>query len=398
MRLFLIAALAPLAALAQSQQVVKPPIAQYWMSVETAAGFTLPGMGAMGSVMSGAMGGRGQAGRRMLLQLGSQNSASAPRAEHDIPAGLDMGPLLPLLTPERAPRAERGEESLPMERPKGRMLVYWGCGEKVRAGQPVVLDFGKIAEGEMPPNMVSHRVSAPRPPAPGRSKTYGDWPNSENSKSVPDSASLRGEHMVKGNYSPEIRFALGEAHDFMEKVALSHAGSGKVQWTSVPRATGYFATVFGAEKQDEVIFWSSSETQEMGGLLMDYVPPAEVARLVREKVVLAPSTTECIVPGEVMQKAGGSPFLNFIAYGPEANFAQPPRPSDPKIAWEPQWTAKVRLKSTAQLVLGEGGGSRRTPRAREEKSEPASSEPSRSQQPVNPVDEGVKVLKGIFGR
>src|SRR5205807_397415 len=175
--------------------------------------------------------------------------------EHDIPAGLDMGPLLPLLTPERPQRAERGEDELPIERPKGRMLLYWGCGDKVRAGQPVVLDFGKIADGQMPPNMASHRVSAPRPPAPGRSKGYGEWPNSENSKSVPDSASLRGDHVVKGSYSPEIRFALGEAHDFMDKVALSHAGGGKVQWTPVPRATGYFATVFGAEKENEIIFW-----------------------------------------------------------------------------------------------------------------------------------------------
>lgn len=398
MRIFLIAALAPLTALAQAQQVVKPPIAQYWMSVETAAGFAMPGLGGMGSMLPGAMGARAQGGRRMLLQLGSQNSASVPRAEHDIPAGLEMGPLLPLLAPQRPPRTERGADELPMDRPKGRMLVYWGCGDNVRAGQPTVLDFGRIADGQMPPNMASHRVSVPHAPAPGRNKGYGEWPNSEDTKSVPDSASLRGEHVVKGNYSPEIRFALGDTHDFMDKVALSHAGGGKVQWTSVPRATGYFATVFGAQKEDEVIFWSSSETQEMGGMLMDYVPPAEVARLVREKVVLAPATTECTVPNEVMQKAGGAPFLNFIAYGPEANFAQPPRPSDPKVAWEPQWTAKARFKSTAQLMLGEDGGGRRAPRTRQEQSEPAPSQQSQPQQPVNPVDEGIKALKGIFGR
>ena len=38
----------PAAALAQSEkQVVKPPIAQYWMSVETAAGMSMPGMPSM---------------------------------------------------------------------------------------------------------------------------------------------------------------------------------------------------------------------------------------------------------------------------------------------------------------------------------------------------------------
>jgi hypothetical protein len=64
-------AAAPALALAQ-QQVVKPPIAQYWMSVETAAGMSMPGMGAMGSMMAGAMGAQAQSGKRIVLQLGSQ--------------------------------------------------------------------------------------------------------------------------------------------------------------------------------------------------------------------------------------------------------------------------------------------------------------------------------------
>ena len=113
------------------------------------------------------------------------------------------------------------------------------------------------------------------------------------------------------------------------------------------------------------MFWSSSEVQEMGGALMDYMPPAEVARLIREKVVMATSTLECTVPGEVVKKAG-TPMFNFIAYGEEANFVQPPRPQDPKVAWEQQWAAKVRFKSTASLLMGEGGEGR-PQRAREER-------------------------------
>ena len=391
MRSLIALLLLPAAAAAQ-QQVVKPPIAQYWMSVETAAGMSMPGMG---SVLGSLMGTPGSGGRGMSLQLGSQQSPSgAPKADHLIPPGLNMGESLPLVTPTRAaPPArdpQRGEMGT-MERPKGRMLIYWGCGENVRPGQPVVIDFAKVADGQTPPNMVARRVNVPTPPAPGRHKTYGDWPNPEQPKSVPDNGSLRGDHAVKGNYSPEIRFALGEAHDFMPAAGLKNSAN-KLNWTSVAHATGYFTMLYGGTGQDEVVFWSSSEVQEMGGQLMDFVPPAEVARLVKEKVVLPPSTTDCTIPGEVVRRAGGSPFINFIAYGPEANFVHPPRPSDPKVPWEQQWVAKARFKSTASLVLGQAEGSRETPASREtpQEEKPAAAE--------NPVEQGIKALRGIFGR
>lgn len=168
-----------------------------------------------------------------------------------------------------------------------------------------------------------------------------------------------------------------------------------MRWNRLPTATGYFATVFGAEERDEVVFWSSSEVQEMGGMLMDYVPPPDVARLVREKVVLAPSVTECTVPAEVVKKAGGSPFFGFIAYGPEANFAQPPRPGDPKQPWEPLWTAKVRFKSTASLVLGEAS---RAERASRPQAEPKAEREAPPAAAPDPVQEGIRTLRGIFGR
>lgn len=392
-------ALAALPAAAQ-QQVVKSPIAVYWMSVETAAGMSMPGMPAG---MAGMMGARAQGGRRILLQLGSQRASDAPRAEHAIPVALNMGSALPLLTPERVrSEAPRG---LPegMERPKGRMLIYWGCGEATRSGQPVVLDFARLSEGQTPPNMVARHVALPTPPAPGRNKTYGEWPNKEDNKPVPEGASLRGEHMVKGSYSPDIRFSLGETHDFMAPVALSSAprgeGAASVSWNSIANATGYFATAFGSTGGEEMVMWSSSEVQEMGGELMSYVPPAEVARLIREKVVLPPSATECTVPAEVVKKAGGGPFFNFIAYGPEGNFAQPPRPSDPKVAWEPLWTAKARFKSTASTLLGEHASRDRRERP-ETRPERESKESAGQPAPAapNPVDEGVKALRGIFGR
>ena len=404
---YAVVAIAAMSASALAQQQVKPPIANYWVNVETAGGMTMPGMAGMGSIMAGMAGGPGQSGRKLTLQLGSQRPADAPRADHFIPGGMSMGPSLPLQTPQRvSERGEPGELPQGMERPKGRMLIYWGCGESTRAGQPVIVDFARLSAGQTPPNLASHRVARATPPSPGRARTYGDWPNQQDAKAVPASASLKGDHKIAGNYTPDIQFALGEGQDFMERVELSTAalgsGASRVSWNAPSTATGYFAMVFGSDGTDSIL-WSSSETQEMGGMLMDYVSPSEVARLVREKVVLPASTTDCAVPAEVVKRSGGTPFLNFIAYGPEANFAQPPRPQDPKQAWEPLWAVKVRFKSTASTLLGDAGGAggRRPARAEQapaEAGETQTAEPAQKPGAPDPVKEGVNILRGIFGR
>lgn len=398
------------------QQVVRPPIAVYWMSVDTLSGMGA-GMGGgmnVSSMMGAMMGGGGadSATRTLLLQLGSsQSAAGEPRAAHDIPPGLNMGPSLPLNTPRRA--APGRSEDLPegMEQPKGRMKIYWGCGDNVGAGQPVIIDFAKVAAGQRPPNMVSRRVAGGSVPAAGRHRTYGDWPNSEDAKAVPAGASLRGEHLVKGNYSPEIKFAVGERHDFMAPVSFSPlaktpAGGMRAQWQSITGATGYFATAFGGtEGSNDVVMWSSSEVQEMGGALMGFVPPAEVARLIREKVVMPPQTTECTVPGQVVKEMGQGGMLRFVAYGDELNLVHPPRPQDPRQPWEQIWAVKLRLKSSSGLMLAEGMGGDAGERAqrRPSQSQPESAAPQPQQQGSGTaveqgVQEGLKALKGLFGR
>jgi hypothetical protein len=400
--------LAPAAFAQQQQQVVKPPIAVYWASAATTSGMAASG-GAAG--MMGMMLGRGGGAQRTLdLRLGSSQSASgAPQAQHDIPPGLNMGPSLPLVTPVRAPAQPAAERDLPegVQQPKGRMLIYWGCGEKAGPGQPVVIDFANVAAGQRPPNLVSRRVSIPAGPMFGRSRTYGDWPNQQDSKPVPADGSLKGDHTVKSNYAPEIRFTVDERRDFMPGVALTSSatagGARQVRWGSVAGATGYFMTAFGGSQDgSQVVMWSSSAVQEMGGALMDYVPPHEVARLIREKVVLPPETTECTVPVEVL-KAAEVPMMQFIAYGDELNVVHPPRPKDIKVAWEQQWAVKVRLKSTAMVPLADGmdmGTGGAEPRQRGERQEaPAPSAPGGAQQGQgDAVEQGVQILRGIFGR
>ena len=407
------------AAFAQ-QQKVNPPIAIYWMSIDTTSGLPMGGMGGGGGTSGMDIGrmmlGGGMDGgpnRSMWLELGSQRSASgAPAAAHEIPAGMRMGASLPLETPQQARRAEPREDGVPenFEKPRGRMLIFWGCGEQAGPGQPYVVDFARVAQGEVPQGLISRRVNVQRGPSVSRSRTYGDWPNQRDGQRVPGNASLLGDHQVKGNYSPDIKFSLSDKYEFMEPVNLSQAKSGggvKMSWNSVANAHGYFASAMGGkEGTEDVVFWSSSNSREFGDQLMTWLPPREVARLVKERVVLPTSTTECVVPAQFVA-AAPSAFVRFIAYGEEANFVHPPRPQDPKVDWNQEWAAKVRLKSTVSAMLGEegiGGGSRSRGSSAPESGGAQSGSgaaQSSSPAPVDPlqegVKEGVKALKGLFG-
>src|SRR5678810_345704 len=103
--------------------------------------------------MSMMSGGGGAVMHSLDLRLASKDKpAAAPQADHLIPPGLQMGPRLPLVTPvgEAAPPATPGMPG-PYQQPKGRMLIYWGCGEHVSAGQPTVIDFSKMIPGKVPP-------------------------------------------------------------------------------------------------------------------------------------------------------------------------------------------------------------------------------------------------------
>src|SRR5204862_5964801 len=106
-------------------------------------------------------------------------------------------------------------------------------------------------------------------------------------------------------HAPEIRFAVAERHDFLAPVQLSAAAAGeakRLSWPRVPNATGYFIAAFGGKQgSNDIVMWTSSEVQETGGALLDYVPPGEVARLIKERVVLAPERSDCAVSAEALK-------------------------------------------------------------------------------------------------
>ena len=424
--------LAPALAQSPPPQAVRGPVATYWLTADTAAGMAAAAAGGSGlGALMGMMSGRGSSAQRTLdLRLGSSQAASGPaRAEHVIPPGMAMGRALPLVTPEiaraEAPSERSPERPLPdgVEQPRGRMLIFWGCGETAGPGQPVVIDFSKIGPGQPMPALVSRAVSLPRGPSFGANRGYGEWPNERDRQPVPAQASLRGEHLVQANYAPEIRFTI-DRHDFMPPVVLSPgqrtaSGAQPLGWTPVTGATGYFLSAFGAGSDgsggNDIVLWTSSAVQETGGQLSGHLPPAEVARLVRERVVLPPDRTECTVPAAVMQ-AMPMGMLSFTAHGDELNLAHPPRPQDPKVPWDIQWAIKLRLKSSTSMLLGEAMAGGRTEdaaapgTARTEP--PSTTEPAAGATAPPPaggasgtadavgkgVEQGVRMLRGILGR
>lgn len=321
------------------------PEARYEMDVGTTAG----------------MMGQGDT-REMTLRLGSRLAATggAPKADHFLPDGMRMGASVPLTSPEpgKPPVEKYDDPQEKFQRPKGRLLIFWGCGAHAGPGQPVVIDFAKMAKGQMPPDLFSASIPAEMGPRPGNSRTYGDWPNGKSRSQVSRNSSLLGQHRIAGNYSPEIAFALSQ--DFMApprvKSGSAPDGSTPLNWAPVPAATGYYAWAMSAKENgkdnSDMVWWTSSSSRQFGGDLWGWLSPGTVNRLIGQKVVMPPSQTSCTIPAEV-KAAGGQMMMGFMnAFGPEANFAFPERPRDPKIAWHPKWTAKVRYRATGNFMPG----------------------------------------------
>ena len=354
------------------KQVVTGPVATYWMSAQTSSGFGAGMMGgkkpSMGAMMSMMTGGGGGAQHSLILQLGSSRKATgAPQAEHLPPQGLGAGASLPLLTPTAEP-AQRTEEAPAMpreyQRPKGRMLIFWGCGDHARPGQPVVLDFAQMAAGKVPPGLAalgqSLAITPMQPPSPGRNATYGEWPNAKTRTTVPSQASLVGQHTVQGNYSPNIAFALSPSQDFLAPLQLTTntmgpMGSAVLGWNAVSGAQAYLASAVGGGEggggQVDLVLWTSSEVQASAFALPDYLSNGDLTRLVASKALMSAQTTRCAVPKEVMDAAPHA-LVQLSAYGAETNLSYPARPADPRTPWNIDWTVKVRYKSQTGAILG----------------------------------------------
>jgi hypothetical protein len=356
------AAAALLSATALSQSAAPGPV-RYAMDAATMSGMgaMMGGGGGLGAMMGMMRGGPPQAVRTLELHHGAGTTAPKPEAIHAMPKGAGLGASVKLLPP---PRGEIGTETK-FERPSGRLLLFWGCGEHAPKGQPVVIDFAKIAAGQMPPGLLMDGVDLPEDwrVSLANSRTYTNWPNGNDNKSVPANGSLLGAHKITANYSKEIAFTLAE--DFMPALQASTsdtaAGGSKLAWTGLQKATGYYAWAIGAKDTGrggaptEMVWWASSKSQAFGGPLWDWISPAGVRKLIAAGTVMPPEQRDCIVPAEVIKASGEAMMINLQAYGPQADFAYPPRPADTKKPWNPEWIARVRFRSSTMLIPGMEG-------------------------------------------
>lgn len=417
------------AALAQN---TKPPKAQLWMDLSTGSMAGMPEMDlpeGMGGMLGGMMGGRGgAAGGNTSYGMARGMNIMPPRvldialynslrpgvpAEQAIPPGMRMGERLPLVPPQARAVRETEPGEVPdeyREAPKGRILIYWGCGTEVRPGQPRIIDlargnpadFGAAFAGRYAPDRGA-RVS----PA------YALFPNEQSRVQLSRDSSLVGEHQVLGDGVPaSMKFTLGAAQDLMPAIELQSNGSLNdsiaLNWRSVSRARAYYLHAMGQIGNNDMVMWSSAETADTGMGLFDYLPNPTIERWLRERVLLQSDMTQCAIPrGIFAPPAGGASsgrggdagaMLRMVAYGGESSFAHPPRPADPKAVWAPEWAVRVRVKSHTMAMLGQesegsAAGSRRsTPMQADQESAPGNAGPAA------PLPSPVNILRGIFGR
>jgi hypothetical protein len=349
---------AVLATVPGSAQKTTGPKAQYSMDVST-----MSGMG-MGAMMGGGLGGLfGGGGDNYMLDLKLTSVTPAPkqpeRADHFFLPTAKMGKSVPLVgdAPGKASKPDRDYDPRAMEKPKGRLLMFWGCYTKAPKGQPFIIDFAKMPTAQMPANMPA-QMRGMQAAAAARDANAAWWPNGTNGKQPKSGSSLRGEHRIASAYTPEIKFAV--MNDYMASLNVNPSeqlGAILLKWNSVPTATGYAAWAMGgmerAGQGGDLVMWTSASSKD-GGTGMDWLSPAEVQRQIAAKNILPPTQTTCSIPAEAKAAAGGMMFGSMNAFGPEENFAFPPKPADPKAVWNIDWTAKVRFRAFSSFMTGMG--------------------------------------------
>ena len=348
------------------------PPTQVWIDVATHGMAGMPDLGIMGGMANRMMGGdKGSQGYPQsrhipanigkVLDIAMYNSLRpGVPAEQFVPAGLAVGKSLPLV-PATSGTDPKHDQPLKIEDVEVTIRQYWGCGATVGPGQPKVMTL-RVKKG----SLQKDGSLAPGLFVPDRdidvNPSYALWPNQKNSKRVSDRSSMAGQHRMVGDGVPaSLQFELNRNADFMPKIALDSQGeladSIQLQWQSVDRAKGYFLHAMAMQDERNFVVWSSADVAGAGYELLNYLTGSNIDKWLKQKVLLAPTTTRCAVPKGIFKPSGKGKddtmaALNMIAYGPETNITWPERPADPKQPWKPEWNVRVRTKSTTTAMLG----------------------------------------------
>jgi hypothetical protein len=335
---------------AQAAKGGATPGVTYRISAETTTmrSIKMPSLGQM--MGGGSLSFSTETSRSLLLRLQSPRTpASGPQAEHRIPAGLQLGTALPLLSPQGGAGPERPGEIPPIEPgAKARLLRFWGCGAQAGPGQPKVMELGtdrtRLAEA-------FKTLRANPALRSGPSGTIGTWPSGNDGPKIPLGASLVGEHVVIGNYSPEIRFSLDGSKDFLGALDLKTAPEGealRLSWGTVPQALAYGGQVIGLGKgggtdNRDIVIWESSAQRDGLSQAEAELTPSVIAKLVAQGVLLGPERNSCVMSAEA-RRAMELPTTSLQAYGGVSLFQGP------------GWVVMLERESQATLPPFDGLG------------------------------------------
>jgi len=432
-RLLVIALATALVALPASSQQGKNPPTNLYIDVLTHNMAGMPDMGGMlgglGGFMAKRMGGAdsskptyptarsgGLTGQYLDIALHNTRKPGA-EAQDLIPGGLNLGKALTLtpIEPSTPGKGESGPAKVPDIEIK--ISEYWGCGAAVRPGQPKVSTFkvkggGKTVDPRNPmggmqgvdfqsTGSLSKGLYVPDRDIdlkPG----WVYWPNRKTGKQVPSGARLAGDHKITGDGIPaSMQFQVEQASDFMPKLMLRSQGEPTaavgLSWPSVDRARAYFITGMHMQMLGEnsyaMTIWSSADVAGAGQELHAYLSGSYLDKWLKQKILLPSTATSCTIPKGIFagasnlqgQQAVMPGMLMMTAYGPESWITYPPKPADPKKPWNPEWSVRLRAKSTATAMLGMDFGNMQQ---MDEDGQP-------QQQQKKPTMKGL--LKGILG-
>ena len=427
---------ATLVALPASSQQNKNPPTNLYIDVLThnMAGMPDVGgmMGGLGGVVARRMGGAdtgkptypttragGMTGQYLDIALHNSLKPGIEAADQ-IPGGLKLGKSLTLIPidPTKPTQGSTPPGRIPDVTVK--ITEYWGCGASVRKGQPKVASF-TIKGGNKsidPNNPMGSMQGVDFQQSGSLSKTipvqdrdidlkpgWVYWPNRKHGKQVPNGARLAGDHRITGDGIPaSMQFQVQETADFMPKLALRTQGEMTdaigLNWPTVERARGYHITgmhmqVLG-ENSYAMTLWSSAEVPGAGQDLHTNLSAGQLDKWLKQKVLLASTATSCTIPKGIFagtsnvegQQATMPGMLSMTAYGPESWITYPPKPADPKLPWNPEWSVRLRARSSASAILGLDFGGMQQMESEE-------GEGQQQQQQKKPGMKGL--LKGILG-